>query len=67
MQNSIGDGVLGMIISIIPILPKILNGEYFPKKEWILNEQFGLFKELYLYFKPLIDIFYNNGSDRIFY
>ncbi len=56
MENSIGNNALGIIISIIPILPKILNGEYLPKKEWILNEQFGLFKELYLYFKPLIDI-----------
>lgn len=44
MENSIGNNALGIIISIIPILPKILNGEYLPKKEWILNEQFGLFK-----------------------
>lgn len=49
-------GVIGAVISVITMIAKISNGECLPKKEWILTERFSLFKRIYLFFKPLIDM-----------
>lgn len=53
-------GVIGAVISVITMIAKISNGECLPKKEWILTERFSLFKRIYLFFKPLIDMVVSN-------